>query len=239
MTRAARIPILAAALLMAACPNAVSEPASHATSNWSRRARAFARAVNVRASDITGGGRPRAGETASFYPAPLACSRREAAQAGGVSLVVTPAGFVASAVSVRASTRIAEQQMRDLLSSSGQLCLGRSLGEVGVLLRSGLMSFEVTGRRSELPKALGVEAVGKAVLAEMTTPADLVQDSREARRLGHPTAGARAINVFGAVFRVGPAQVLLMAVNEHGEPSRVELDRLLLVLQHRAIEATP
>jgi hypothetical protein len=51
--------------------------------------------------------------------------------------------------------------MRDLLSSSGQLCLGRSLGEMGVLLPTGLMSFEVTARPLELPKALGMEAVGK------------------------------------------------------------------------------
>jgi hypothetical protein len=101
------------------------------------------------------------------------------------------------------------------------------------------MSFEVTGRPSGLPKALGVEAVGKTVLAETATAADLAQDSLEAHRLGHPTPGARVVNVFGAVFRVGPAQVLLMAVGERGEPSHVELDRLLLVLHRGAIDATP
>jgi len=238
VTRFACGPILAVAVIMVACPNAVSKPASHGISNSSRRARAIARAVNVRASDITGGGTPRPGETASFSPAPLTCSRSEPGQAGGVSLIATPYGFVASAVSVRASTQVAVQQMRALLSSSGQLCLGRSLGEVGELLPTGLMSFEVTGRPLALPKALGMEAVGKTVLAEMTSAADLVQDSREAHRLGHPTPGASVINVSGAVFRVGPAQVLLMAVDERGEPSQVEMDQLLLVLHRRAVNAT-
>jgi hypothetical protein len=104
------------------------------------------------------------------------------------------------------------QQMRALLSSFGQFCLGRSLGEAGDLIKLGLMSFEVTGRRLELPRALGPESVGKTVLAEMTTPRDLSHDDLEAHHLGHPTPGAKVIHVSGAVFRVGPAQILLMAL---------------------------
>lgn len=239
MTRSVCGLLLAAALILAACTNAAPEPASHGVSNWSRQARAFARAVNVRVSDINGASKPRPGRTTSFAPAPLSCSREQPAEAGGATLIATPHGFVASAVSARASTRVAVQQMRKLLSSFGQFCLGRSLGEAGELLQPGLMSFEVTGRRLELPKALGAEAIGKTVLAEMTTPSDLVKASVEAHRLGHPISGAKVINVSGAVFRVGPAQILLMAVDERGEPSHAELDRLLLVLHRRAVDATP
>ncbi len=192
--------LLAAALILAACANAAPEPASHGISKWRRQAHAFARAVNVRASDINGGSKPRPGKTASFAPAPLTCSREQPAEAGGATLIATPYGFVASAVSVRASTKVAVQQMRKLLSSFGQFCLGRSLGEAGVLLEPGLMSFEVTGRRLELPKALGAEAIGKTVLAEMTTPSDLAKASLEAHRLGHPTLGAKVINVALVLF---------------------------------------
>jgi len=144
---------------------------------------------------------------------------------------------IASAVSVRASTRIAVQQMRDLLSSFGQFCLGRSLGEVGTLLQPGIMSFQVTGRRLKMPKALGGEAAGKTVLAEMTTAADFAHNFSEAHRNGHPTKDAKVIHVSGAVLRAGPAQVLLLAVDEHGEPSQAELDRLLLLLHRRAFNA--
>jgi hypothetical protein len=240
MIRATGIPVLAAVLIMTAALNAGSEPAPYRDRNWSGRARAFARAVNVRASDIAGAtARPRPGEVANFAPAPLTCSRSNAAEAGGVSLVPTPHGFVASAVSVRRGTRVAVQQMGDLLSSFGQFCLGRSLGEAGDLLQLGLMSFEVTGRRLELPSALGTESVGKTVLAEMTTSHDLAHDDLEAHRLGHPTPGAKVINVSGSVFRVGPAQILLMVVNERGEFAHFEFDRLLLALHHRAVSVTP
>jgi hypothetical protein len=231
--------ILVAVLVITTGLSTVSEAAPHEVGNWSRQARAFARAVNIRASDIPEGIRPRTGLLEVFSAAPFACSRRQAAEAGGTSLVSTPDGLVASAVSVRASARVANQQMRNLLSSSGQFCLGRSLGEAGSLLQVGLMSFEVSARTLKLPKGLGREAAGRTVLAEMTTAADLVRDSREAHRLGHPTTGAKTINVSGAVFRVGSAQILLIVVDERGEPSRTEMNRLLRRLHHRGVEATP
>jgi hypothetical protein len=239
MTRSVCGLLLVAALILGGCTSAAPEPASHGVSNWSRQARAFARAVNVRMGDIRGASKQQPGRTASFAPAPLSCSREQPAEAGGTTLIATPYGYVASAVSVRTSTRVAVQQMRKLLSPFGRLCFGRSLGESGELLEPKLMSFEVTGDPVELPKALGAEALGKTVLAETTTASDLVKASVEAHRLGHPTPGAKVINVYGAVFRVGPAQVLLMAVDERGEPSQAELDRLLLVLHQRAIDATP
>jgi hypothetical protein len=229
--------VLVAVSLIASGTTSVSEATPREVGNWRQHAWAFARAVNVRASDIPESVRPRMGVLTVFSAAPLACSCRQAAQAGGSSIVPTPDGLVASAVSVRASTRVAIQQMRDLLTSSGQVCLGRSLGEAGVLLQAQLMSFEVTARTLGPPKDLGGEAAGRTVLAEMTTAADLVRDSQEAHRLGHPTTGAKTIHVSGVVFRVGPAQILLMIIDERGEPSRTEMYRLLRRLHNRAVEA--
>ena len=233
--------ICAVALLTAAAlAPAASAPsgASGAGRDWSRRARSFARAVDVRPADVPGAVPARAGLISRFSPAPLQCSRREAAEAGASSLVATPDGFVASAVAVRTSTRVAVRQMQALLSSFGRFCLGRSLGEMGGLLGAGIMSFEVSARPLAIPGGIGAEVAGSTVLAEMTTPRELVRDAREAHRLGHPAPGARTATVSGFVFRVRAAQILLFVLDERGQPSPAEMRRLLARLHRRAVAAT-
>ncbi len=200
------------------------------------QALAYARAVSLRPGDVPGGAPPSPGSVTKFGPAPFTCSKTAPYRVGGaVSLVSSPYGFVASAVSVLPNAAAARAQLSALLAPAGRACLPRSLGEVESIATPSAISFKVSAAAIPVPHLLGGEAIGFRVLAEVVSPErELIKKIRETERDKGPPPGAKLIHVEGAIFRVGRAEILFFSFGPTDPLPARTADRLLVLLHSRA-----
>lgn len=234
-------PMSRAALCLALTCALVAGWSTCASANTPTKAQAlaYARAVNLRASDVRGGAAPPRGSFTNFAPAPLACSRTTPPRVGAVSLLADPYGFVASAVSVLPSVAVAKAQLSALLAPSGRACIPRSLGETGSIEGPDTIGFKLSSAEIPVPHVLGGEAVGFRVLAENVSPeSELIKKIRETERDKGPPPGAKVIHVDGVIFRVGRSEILFLAFGPRQLPVPT-MDRLLVVLDDRATANRP
>jgi hypothetical protein len=214
------------ALARSVSPKGPSAPITKA------EAEAFARAVNLRASDLPGATAIRGAifdREAVQYEA-LRCGRggtaSDAPVGGGESWLNNTNEDVASMVEVAPTLRVAETELAALGSRRGRSCLTHALGRA--------MSFELHGKPewshavkvtfvpvSELigNKALAIHVIAKLPPIEEENPP--------------PKPPVRYVTVDGAFFRVGPAEVAFFVLGNTPLPPTTE-DRLLALLHSRA-----
>lgn len=188
---------------------------------------AFARVVNLKASDL-----PRAtalrgaifGPEAVQYEA-LKCGLEGrpgiVPVGGGESWLITSRAQVGSVVVVAPSEYFAEAEIAGLESQGGRTCLARALGRALTFERDHQLERSHTVRVTFVPvaKLLGA-AIAVHVLAKLP-PIEGVKMK------------TRYINVDAAFFRVGPADVAFFAIGATRFPPATE-DRLLALLHSRA-----
>jgi hypothetical protein len=207
-------------------------PGSQSAPTTKAEADAFARAVNLRASDLPGATAIRGAifdREAVQYEA-LRCGRRgtagEAPVGGGESWLNNTNEDVASIVEVAPSPHLAETELAALGSRRGRTCLTRALGRA--------LSFELHGE-SEWSHAVKVtfvpvaELIGnKALAIHVIAKLPPIEEENPP-----PKPPVRYITVDGAFFRVGPAEVAFFVLGNAPLPQATE-DRLLALLHSRA-----
>jgi hypothetical protein len=211
---------------------ALARSVSASTPVTEAEADAFARAVNLRASDLPGATAIRGAifdREAVQYKA-LRCGRRgtvgDAHVGGGESWLKDIQGDVASIVDVAPSSHVAETELAALGSRRGRTCLARALGRA--------LGFELHGE-PEWSRAVKVtfvpvaELVGdKALAIHVLAKLPPIEEENPS-----PKPKARYITVDGAFFRVGPAEVAFFALGTTQLPPATEV-RLLALLHSRA-----
>lgn len=222
----------------------------------------FARAVNLRASDVPGARvspQEHRSTGTTEEPVDLECSSRGKSSSSPVAREVrsleTPHAFVVSFVVVERSDAAAAAALAPFASSSGRVCLIRSLGAtVTSEGESTESSFAVSGTSVPVPSALGPGAAALHVLAAVShetskgigaetqrflrrlerTPNGKRLAERDRRALGrHRNEKPPPFHVSLAIFRVGPADIALFTVGRSISPSLER--RLLLLLHSRAV----
>ncbi len=209
---------------------ALARSSSSSTPIAKAKAEAFARAVNLRASDLPGATALRGaifGPEAVQYKA-LKCGlqgRPGIAPVGGGELwLANSRAQVGSIVVVAPSDYFAEAEIAGLESQGGRTCLVRALGRALSFERHHKTEWSHTVKVAVVPIGEHVSGVHLAihVLAELP-----------------PIEGAkpekRYINVDAAFFRVGPADVAFFALGATRFPAATEIQ--LLALLHSRAEA--
>ncbi len=223
--------ILAMSVIMAALASgqptrALAVPDGANASIETAEALAFAQAVNLRASDLTGAMKLPAGEPSEdSSPAEgLHCGRigtlRSRPLAREVSLLNDNDELVVSAVVVLANEALAEAQLAALGSHRGRVCLARELGET--VRGDSITSFAIKVTVVPVTRLLGRGAIGLHVLAEQQV--ELHPHMRH-RTLVHTDA---------VLFRVGPAEILFYTLGAKRQFPAAGEGRLLTLLYARA-----
>ena len=202
-----------------------STPITHAEAD------AFARDVNLKASDL-----PRAtalpgaifGPGAVQYEA-FKCGRRGkgiATVGGGESWLISDKRNVASIVAVVSSQHLARTALALIGSRPGRVCLGRALGRALTfeLHHAPERSHAVNVTFLPVTKLLGGGAIAVHVLAKLPP----IEEENPP-----PKPKARYINVDAAFFRAGPAVIAFLALGSRLPPA-TEI-RLLALLHGRAV----
>ncbi|MHB8492678.1 MAG: hypothetical protein ACYDA6_10775 [Solirubrobacteraceae bacterium] len=202
-------------------------------------ANSFALAASLRASDLAGAklfpktfeeGIHQRGTEAS----PLKCGDAMAIghPVGGKKVELSYKHWlVGSVVLVMRSERIAKAAQTILASSRGRACLVRSLGEAETVEGEKTETSSATNATFvHVPSELGAGAIAVDVVATLHS-----EGSRAHAGTEHPSQpGGSSIYVDAAVFRVGPAEILLLSFGgDRPFPVATE-DRLLSVLDSRA-----
>jgi hypothetical protein len=225
----------------------LAESASASTSFTKAEAVAFARAVNLRASDLPGaeviphsfGGtiHVEGSEGAGSQGDPFSCGRNgklNPPAGGGVSSLITHWGFVASLVLVARSEARAAAEAVALESRQGRACLARTLGEAeSVEGNKKVTSFAVKAAFVPVANVLGPGAVAVHVLAELPPLIELEENLRRTPRRKPPKPKATFLHIDAAFFRVGPAEVAFLTLGTRQFPPATE-GRLLALLHSRA-----
>jgi hypothetical protein len=229
-------------------PVLASAPADASATFTRTQALAFARAVNLRASDLPGSEvltpntSEGAGHSGSHEGAqveePFACGAgsRPLHPAGGArSLLLGAHAIVASLVEVSRTQAFAERAIEALNSRRGRSCLVRSLGRVGsVEGERTVTSHAVRARFIDVSRLLGAGALAIHVTAELPALEEaqpgLERVSKHRLAKPHPTF----LRVDLAVFRCGPALIGFLTFGVDEFPSGTE-GRLLSVMHRRAL----
>jgi hypothetical protein len=216
---------------------------------------AYARAVNLKASDLPGAKIFQQGFSGE-NPAEIRSQERELAglRCGGRIKVINdpfsgtaslPLGYhnwvVISLVLVMPNQSAAKAELAALGSPRGRACLVRKLGEGRIGGESNVTSSVVRVTTIPAAAALGAGAIGLRIVATQPSvelPSRLRRIVREKLKKQLPKRTAAAtLYVDGVIFRVGSAEVWLLARGEQPIPSAIE-QHLQSLLQSRADAAT-
>lgn len=223
-----RAALLLALVAFAAGGVTVALARSHSTPITKAKAQAFARAVNLRASDLPGATALRG---AIFSPEAVQYKALSCGLHGKPGIVPVGGGQtwlasnhtqVGSVVVVAPSDHHAEAEIAGLESHGGRTCLARALGRALSFERHHKPERSHTVKAAVIPidKHVGGVHLAIHVLAELP-----------------PIEGAkpkkRYINVDAAFFRVGAADIAFFALGAARFPAATEI-RLLTLLHSRA-----
>ncbi len=226
--RLAALSLVLLALAAGGVTIALARSGSMSTPITEAEAKAFAQAVELRASDLSGAKSLKGaifGPEAVQYEA-LKCGlqgRPGIDPAGGGELwLVNSREQVGSIVVVAPNDHFAEAEIAGLESQGGRACLARSLGRALTFERHHQPEWAHTVRVTFVPIAEHVSGVHLAihVVAELP-PIEGVK------------VEARYINVDAAFFRVGPADIAFFALSATRFPASTEV-QLLALLYSRA-----
>lgn len=228
MIRRAALPL--ALVAFAAGGATVALARSHGTRITKAKAEAFARAVNLRASDLPGATALRGavfGPQAVQYES-LRCGLHgrlgTVPVGGGEMWLVSSRAQVGSIVVVAPSDYFAQAEIAGLESRRGRTCLARALGRALSFERHHKIERSHTVKVAVAPVGKRVGGVHLAihVLAELPP----IEDAKPEKRY---------INIDAAFFRVGPADVAFFALGATRFPAATEIQ--LLTLLHSRAEA--
>jgi hypothetical protein len=193
---------------------------------------AFARAVNLRVSDLPGATALHGaifGPEAVQYEA-LRCGRQSKLGAdpigGGESWLTDSQENIVSIVAVAASQRLAKAKLATLGSRRGRICLAQALGRALTFERRHELERSRAVKVTFVPVAelVGAGAVAIHVLAKLP-PIEEENPPSKPR--------TRYINIDAAFFRVGPAEIAFFALGATRFPPATEA-HLLALLHSRA-----
>jgi len=225
------------ALIAGGVTIAVAGSGNASASITKAQAVAYAKAVNLRASDLAAAKAYSFGEhfehsaEHSIGASPeeqLLCgqSKMPSRRVGGAASALSGARypFVASVVLVMRSEAFAKAEVAALSTRRGHACLARQLGRVvSVEGEKKVTSFAAKVTFVPVAKALGPGAIALRVLAEL--PPAHEKDERQSK--------ATFTHVDAAIFRVGPAEVFFLTFGVRPFPPASE-NRLLMLLHSRA-----
>ena len=235
--RIAAMSLALVALIARGVTIAVAGSCNASASITKAQAVAYAKAVNLRASDLPGAKAYSFGEhlehsvehsIGASREEQLLCSQSKmpSRRVGGAASALSGAGypFVASVVLVLRSEAFAKAEVAALSTERGHACLARQLGRVeSVEAEKKVTSFAAKVTFVPVAKALGPGAIALRVLAEL--PPAHEKDGTQSE--------ATFTHVDAAIFRVGPAEVFFLTFGVRPFPPATE-NRLLTLLHSRA-----
>jgi hypothetical protein len=200
---------------------------------------AFARAVNLQASDLRGAKAFTQGNSAEAisHVEGFSCGHKVSSPplGGGASeLTDNRYGFVGSVVVLTPTEALAKAKLAALSSQRGRACLARTLGESETVeAEKKVTSFAVKVTFVPVTKLLGPGAIALHVVAKLPVYGELAESVPRALKRKLPKPKATFINVDATFFRVGPAEILLLTFGPRQFPLATE-HRLLSLLHSRA-----